>query len=46
MYARLRPFIHATLMGVPAPKAAGGKKEDVVPGAELDPIAIEPERVP
>jgi small subunit ribosomal protein S9 len=23
---------------------AGGKKEDVVPGAELDPIAIEPER--
>ncbi len=28
----------------PAPKAEGGKKEDVVPGAELDPIAIEPER--
>jgi small subunit ribosomal protein S9 len=32
----------------PAPAApatpAGGKKEDVVPGAELDPIAIEPER--
>jgi small subunit ribosomal protein S9 len=27
-----------------APKAEGGKKEDVVPGAELDPIAIEPER--
>jgi len=27
-----------------APKAGGGKKEDVVPGAELDPIAIEPER--
>jgi small subunit ribosomal protein S9 len=32
----------------PAPatpaRPAGGKKEDVVPGAELDPIAIEPER--
>jgi small subunit ribosomal protein S9 len=32
----------------PPPEAAGGdgqkKKEDVVPGAELDPIAIEPER--
>ncbi len=32
----------------PAPAAPaqqdGGKKEDVVPGAELDPIAIEPER--
>ena len=31
----------------PAEEAAsrgGGKKEDVVPGAELDPIAIEPER--
>jgi small subunit ribosomal protein S9 len=27
-----------------APKAEGKKKEDVVPGAELDPIAIEPER--
>ncbi len=27
-----------------APKAEGGKKEEVVPGAELDPIAIEPER--
>jgi small subunit ribosomal protein S9 len=27
----------------PAPQE-GGKKEDVVPGAELDPIAIEPER--
>ena len=27
----------------PAPEG-GGKKEDVVPGAELDPIAIEPER--
>jgi small subunit ribosomal protein S9 len=27
-----------------APSAGGGKKEDVVPGAELDPIAIEPER--
>jgi small subunit ribosomal protein S9 len=27
----------------PAPQQ-GGKKEDVVPGAELDPIAIEPER--
>ena len=27
-----------------APRAEGGKKEDVVPGAELDPIAIEPER--
>jgi small subunit ribosomal protein S9 len=29
----------------PAPASeGGGKKEDVVPGAELDPIAIEPER--
>lgn len=27
-----------------APARPGGKKEDVVPGAELDPIAIEPER--
>jgi small subunit ribosomal protein S9 len=27
-----------------APAQRGGKKEDVVPGAELDPIAIEPER--
>ncbi len=27
-----------------APSAGAGKKEDVVPGAELDPIAIEPER--
>jgi small subunit ribosomal protein S9 len=27
-----------------APRAAGGKKDEVVPGAELDPIAIEPER--
>jgi small subunit ribosomal protein S9 len=26
------------------PKQQDGKKEDVVPGAELDPIAIEPER--
>ena len=26
------------------PKQQAGKKEDVVPGAELDPIAIEPER--
>jgi small subunit ribosomal protein S9 len=26
------------------PKQPAGKKEDVVPGAELDPIAIEPER--
>jgi small subunit ribosomal protein S9 len=26
------------------PKAEGKKKEEVVPGAELDPIAIEPER--
>jgi small subunit ribosomal protein S9 len=26
------------------PQQQGGKKEDVVPGAELDPIAIEPER--
>jgi small subunit ribosomal protein S9 len=26
------------------PRQQGGKKEDVVPGAELDPIAIEPER--
>ena len=26
------------------PKQEAGKKEDVVPGAELDPIAIEPER--
>jgi small subunit ribosomal protein S9 len=28
----------------PPPKQQAGKKEDVVPGAELDPIAIEPER--
>jgi small subunit ribosomal protein S9 len=27
-----------------APRQEGKKKEDVVPGAELDPIAIEPER--
>jgi len=27
-----------------AEQSASGKKEDVVPGAELDPIAIEPER--
>jgi small subunit ribosomal protein S9 len=27
-----------------APRPEGRKKEDVVPGAELDPIAIEPER--
>jgi small subunit ribosomal protein S9 len=28
----------------PKPAREGGKKEEVVPGAELDPIAIEPER--
>jgi small subunit ribosomal protein S9 len=30
--------------GTPAAPAQQGKREDVVPGAELDPIAIEPER--